>query len=89
MGDTIGYNPELLGEISTAFGKFTAVFEEAKREIDAKTSALKFSWEGEDAQVAGEELDQITRALTSIENNANSYNRLVAGKAEGFANIKF
>ncbi len=89
MGDTISYDPQLLAEISTAFTKFDGVFDEAKGEIDKKVADLKFSWEGEDAQVAGEELDRITSALAAIKSNSNSYSRVVSGKAEGFGNIKF
>ena len=89
MGDTISYNPELLGQISGAFTKFDAVYEEAKSEIDKKVSALEFSWEGDDKEVAFEELRRITAALNAIKANSTSYSRLVSAKAEGFANIKF
>ena len=43
MGDTISYNPELLGQISGAFTKFDAVYEEAKSETEIGLNSLLIS----------------------------------------------
>lgn len=89
MGDTISYNPAQLKEISDAFNSFRSLFLGAKETIEQKVVDLETSWEGDDAEIAQAEFTKIKDALANIEQCINSETGTVAGKAEGFSNIRF